>query len=72
MDGQDGAIAEVGITRGRVAAAQLRGEAGTNLKFHQTLTRLGGYALRTHDPEQLQGLLISVGAIEIGSPYLFK
>ena len=55
-----------------MAAAQLRGEDGPNLKSNQSLTRLGGYALRTHDPEQLRSLMISVGAIEIGSPYLFK
>jgi len=55
-----------------VAAAQLPGEGDANLKFNQSLTRLGGYALRTHDPEQLRSLMISVGAVEIGSPYLFK
>jgi len=65
VDGQDGEIAEVGITR-------VRGKAGANLKFHPSLTRLGSYALHTHDPEQLRSLLITVGAVEIGSPYLFK
>jgi len=48
------------------------GYGGSDFEFNQSLTRLGGYALRTHDPEQLRSLLITVGAIEIGSPYLFK
>ena len=48
------------------------GYGGSDFEFNQSLTRLGGYALRTHDPEQLRSLMISVGAIEIGSPFLFK
>ncbi len=48
------------------------GYGGADFEFNQSLTRLGGYALRTHNPDHLQSLLITVGAIEIGSPFLFK
>ncbi len=47
------------------------GSGGAEFEFNESLTRNGGYAFRTHDPEQLENILITVGTIEIGHPHLF-
>ena len=52
-------------------AVQLRGEWGANLEFNESLTGNGGYPFRTHAPEQLQNILITVGTIGTGHPLLF-
>ncbi len=47
------------------------GSGGADFEFNESLTRNGGYAFRTHDPAQLENILIMVGTIEIGHPHLF-
>ncbi len=47
------------------------GTGGADFEFNESLVCNGGYALRTHDPEQLCDLMLAVGNIEIGHPRLF-
>jgi len=48
------------------------GYGGSDFEFNESLTRNGGYAFRTHDPQKLRAILISVGSIEIGKSRLFQ
>lgn len=48
------------------------GYGGADFEFNESLTRNGGYAYRTADPAALQGILITVGKLEVGHPHLFK
>jgi hypothetical protein len=48
------------------------GMAGSDAAFNASLVRNGGYAFHTPDPDQLQGILGGVGAIEIGQPMLIQ
>jgi Flp pilus assembly protein TadG len=56
----------------RIHVVTLEGTEGVNFAFNEGLIRNGGYALRAADASKLFEMLISVGAIEIGRPTLFK
>lgn len=48
------------------------GYGGADFEFNASLTRNGGYAFRTADPQRLQDILITVGKLEVGHPHLFR
>lgn len=56
----------------RIHTVTLEGTHGANFEFNEGLVRNGGAALRAANADQLRGLLIAVGTIEVGRPRLFK
>ncbi len=48
------------------------GYGGADFEFNESLCCNGGYAFRTHDPDKLRSLLITIGDIELGHARLFR